>query len=40
MRLLAEVTLTLVLFTDAARIDMTALRHRRVHCACWGSGFR
>ena len=27
MRLLAEVTLTLVLFTDAARIDMTALRH-------------
>ena len=27
VRLLAEVTLTLVLFTDAARIDMTALRH-------------
>ena len=26
VRLLAEVTLTLVLFTDAARIDMTALR--------------
>ena len=42
VRVLAEATLTLVLFADASRIDIGALRAgaRRARCGCSGSGCR
>src|SRR5215208_7094801 len=41
VKLLAEITLTLVLFADASRISLRRYTASlRCHCACWGSACR
>lgn len=40
VRTLAEATLALVLFSDASRIDLRALRRDRSPCVCWASACR